>query len=319
MRKYLLYRFLLCGFMLVAASGCSSKGSAQAAQAVATDVSDGLELPLPSLPETLKKPVERANYIIAHFWDALDVSDTARVHSMDFIEQNFSNFISVFPIADDEGRKIAVETLLHRAEADGGFYRLLIDTAEKYLFDPNSPMLSEEYYILFLERTVNSRLLTEYTRVRLQQQLRVARKNRPGMKAADFGYTSREGKRMSLHKTVAGRDMLLIFYDPDCEHCKEIMASLKENDLLADAVSTGKLSVLAVYSGDERELWEKTAGEFPASWTVGYESGALQENGLYVLRAMPTLYLLSKDKQVLVKDISTNQLFQMLYEGQDKQ
>ena len=314
MNQCKLYILMLCYLFSVAIPEWASEVDKQPLQTSATEGDEGLELPLPALSDTLRQPVDRANYLIAHFWDALDLSDTARVYRLDFIEQNFSNFISVFPIADGKGRENAVGRLLKKAESDSKFYRLLMDTAEKYLFEPNSPMMSEEFYIVFLEQTVNSPLLTEYAKVRLRQQLIVARKNRPGMKAADFSYINRDGKRKSLHKTPTEGDMLLIFYDPDCEHCKEVMASLLENQLLSNAVGSGELSVLAVYSGDERELWEKTAVQLPAEWTVGYESGLMQEQGLFVLRAMPTLYLLSKDKHVVVKDIMPKQLFQMLYE-----
>ena len=186
------------------------------------------------------------------------------------------------------------------------------DISEKYLYDPNSPMLSEDYYILFLEHFVDAAILGKYGTIRPRRQLEAARKNRPGMTAADFAYTTREGNATMLHKTIAEGDVLLIFYDPDCEHCKEIMKELQENETLADAVALGKIKVLAVYSGDDYALWKRTAVSLPADWTVGYESGVLQENGSYVLRAMPTLYLLDSAKKVLVKDMQPIQLFHLL-------
>ena len=67
--------------------------------------------------------------------------------------------------------------------------------------------------------------------------------------------------------------------------------------------------MLAVYSGDDRDLWERDAAVLPAEWTVGYESGWLQDTGAYVLRAMPTLYLLDRNKQVILKDVQPHQLF----------
>ena len=176
------------------------------------------ELPLPNVPAVLQTPTDRANYIIAHFWDAMDFCDTFRSYNRNFMEQNFSNFISVFPYADEQAQRTAVETLLDKAEADSAAYVLLREIAEKYLYEPNSPMLSEDYYILFLERFINSTILGEYGTIRLHRQLDAARKNRPGMVAADFAYMTREGSNATLHKTATDGDMLLIFYDPDCEH-----------------------------------------------------------------------------------------------------
>lgn len=257
------------------------------------------ELPLPNVPKTLQTPADRAGYIITHFWDTMDFSDTLRSYNKNFMEQSFANFISVFPYADEQARRTAVGTLLDKAEADSVAYVLLRDVAEKYLYEPDSPISSEDYYILFLERFVDSAILGEYGTLRLRRQLEAARKNRPGMIAADFAYTTRDGINGTLHKTTTEGDMLLIFYDPDCDHCKEVMGNLQADKALSNAIASGKLKVLAIYSGDDQNLWKRTATSLPDNWTVGYESGVLQENGLYVLRTMPTLYLLDRNKKVI--------------------
>ena len=298
----------ICCFHLLTLS--ASTLSHEPYQAVAVDSIP--ELPLPQVPAILQKPADRANYIITHFWDAMDFQDTLRSYNRDFMEQNFSNFISVFPYADEQAQRTAVKTLLDMAEKDSSAYVLLRDIAEKYLYNPNSPMLSEDYYIFFLEGFVNSAVLGEYGTLRLRRQLDAARKNRPGMTAADFTYVTRDGNNNTLYKTDADGDLLLIFYDPDCEHCKEIMGELQASQALSNIMASGKLKVLAVYSGEDYDLWKRTAPSLPDSWMVGYESGALQESGAYVLRAMPTLYLLDHSKKVILKDVPPVQLFQFV-------
>ena len=274
------------------------------------------ELPLPDVPSTLREPATRAAYIIEHFWDKMEFTDTVRSHNTDFVEQAFANFISIFPYAGAESQRTAVGTLMRRAEADSTAYVVLTEVAEKYLYEPNSPMLSEDYYILFLEQMVASPVLGPYGTIRPRWQLEAARKNRPGMKAADFAFTTREGRRTTLHRTPSDGNMLLIFYDPDCDHCKEIIATLCSDEVLNRMTSGGELTVVAVYSGDERELWSEHAPSLPAGWTVGYEPGDMQERGTYVLRAMPTLYLLDRDKKVILKDVLAEQLLYMLHGGQ---
>lgn len=281
--------------------------------AAAVDTLSSLELPLPVLPSTLTEPAARAAYIIEHYWEAMDFRDTLRSHNADFVEQNFANFISVFPYADEDSRRRAVGNLLHKAEADSTAYVLLTDTAEKYLYDPNSPMLSEDIYILFLEQMIDSPILGEYGTVRPRWQLEAARKNRPGMRAADFAYITREGRRSTLRETPCANELLLIFYDPDCSHCKEIMTSLWENEMLGSRVADGSITVLAVHSGEMKDLWSETSSQLPSNWIVGYESGLLQENGSYVLRAMPTMYMLNNKKEVILKDVLPEQLMYYLY------
>lgn len=312
--KYFVLSIVICCFhMLAVSAGGFSYCPLPETKSLSNVVADSVaELPLPEVPTILQKPADRANYIITHFWDAMDFQDTLRSHNRDFMEQNFSNFISVFPYAAEQAQRTAVRTLLEQAEADSAAYVLLKDIAEKYLYEPNSPMLSEDYYILFLERLVDSPILGEYGTLRLRRQFEAALKNRPGMNAADFAYITREGTSSTLHETATAGNILLIFYDPDCEHCKEIMSELQADKVLSNAVASRKITVLAIYSGDDHGLWKRTATMFPADWVVGYESGALQENGLYVLRAMPTLYLLDQNKKVIHKDILPMQLFHLL-------
>lgn len=272
------------------------------------------ELPIPVVPSTLLEVNDRADYVIVHFWDAMDFGDTLRSHNVDFMEQNFANYISIFPHADEDGRIQAVDTFVSKAESDAAALGLVMDIAEKYLYEPNSPMFSEDYYILFLERFVKSKVLDRYEKMRPLAQLEVARKNRPGMLAADFAYTTRDGKHTRLFKTDIGKadNILLIFYDPDCDHCKEIIGDMIDNELLVRLVVDGRLAVVAVYSGDERDLWSATAASLPAEWIVGYECGDMQENGDYVLQAMPTMYLLDASKRVVLKDALPGQLLREL-------
>ena len=315
----MLYRLALCLWLLLPA--CRNEAAPRALPAAApaampADTAAAPELPLPDVPQTLRTPAERAAYIIRHFWDAMAFDDTLRSYDRAFMEQNFSNFISVFPYADDAARHDAVGSLLRRAEADRRAYVLLAEVAEKYLYEPDSPMLSEEIYLLFLEGLLQSSVLTPDERVRPRWQWEAARKNRPGMLAADFAYTARDGQFATLHRTPAAALQLLVFYDPDCEHCAEVMADLQADALVRRMVAAGQLAVVAVYSGEAKDLWSATAHALPAEWTVGYEPGTLQENGSYVLRTLPTLYLLDNRHRVVLKDARPETLREYLTDRQ---
>jgi len=47
----------------------------------------------------------------------------------------------------------------------------------------------------------------------------------------------------------------------------------------------------------------------PASWINSYDSAvSLKNDEIYDLKAIPTLYLLDKDKKVVLKDVTFNQV-----------
>lgn len=280
------------------------------------------ELPLPEVPSALTAPEERAEYIISRFWDGMDFADTLRSRSRLFMEQNFVNFLSLFPHAKQEALPPHIGKLLKRAAADSVTLRIVNDLAEHYLDNPNSPMRFEEYYILFLEEYLRLPGLSEYDRIRPAYRLETAKKNRPGTVATDFSYTGRNGNRQTLHGT-RGKRLLLLFYDPACSHCSEILDALHENPLLAELISSKELTVLAVYTEGDRKLWDETKESMPQEWIVTIDDSRIVERELYALPAMPVIYLLDAGKRVILKDaplerleawLSENNIFQKKYE-----
>lgn len=71
---------------------------------------------------------------------------------------------------------------------------------------------------------------------------------------------------------------------------------------LADAVTDGKLTVLATYTEGNPEAWRSDLSNLPANWMVGTDREAIKLNALYDLKAMPSLYLLDGNKKVILKD-----------------
>ena len=273
------------------------------------------ELALPPTPDTLREPRLRAGYLLEHFWDAMEFADTLRSRDRDFMEQNFVNFAGLFPHADTAVLPRAVEILMRRAEAEPGAYRLLAEIAEKYLGDPASPMACEAYFILFLERIVEGAVFDAYERLRPAYLLESARKNRPGATAADFAFVTPAGERRTLHGLRAER-LVLLFYDPGCDHCREVVGMLRRDDVIRRSVRAGRLTLLALCADGDRAAWERSTGEFPPDWIVGFDTGSIAEEELYVLPSMPTLYLLDRDKRVLLKEASPQALLAALAEAE---
>ncbi len=272
------------------------------------------ELALPAVPATLRTPMTRATYIVEHFWDAMEFSDTLRSHNRDFMEQSFANYISLFPIADAAALAPAVRRLTARAQADAGSLSLLYEIAEKYLYETDSPVYNEEWYDFFAEAFLEAPM-REHEKTRLRIQREMISKNRVGTQAADFVYEDRSGGRARLSETGRGKPLLLVFYDPDCFHCTEVMKELAGMERLLGMEESGGLAILAVYAGGEerdRELWLQTREKIPPSWTVGYNDGSIYTEDLYVLRNLPALYLLDASRHVMAKEPSPARLDELL-------
>lgn len=293
-------------------ASCSGSGKEQAtgghdSATTAVSASDPLLLPLPQVPDSLKEPVQRASFLALHFWDAMDWKDRSRSLDTAFVEQNFANYLTVLPLADSLSRIKGVETLMKSAEADSAAYAFLGETAAKYLGDPNSPMRDEEIYILFLRELTHSPLTDGAVKMRYDHHLEAAMKNRPGTRAADFRLADSNGRVTTLHElaTMAPQTVVL-FYDPDCDHCKETVARLA-SVRLPEGVRIAAVDVMG-----DRDRFEATKNEFPSGWRVTFALDPIEERGLYLLPALPSLYLLNRSAQVLLKDAPLRAITQQL-------
>lgn len=165
----------------------------------------------------------------------------------------------------------------------------------------SSPRHKEEVYIEYLQHLLRMPDLSEEDRTRAEYYLKMARKNRIGTVATDFSFTTREGRRMKLSQFEA-ENLVLVFYDPACPHCGGILERLYHNPRLLQAMAVGKAKVLAVYTEGNRKLWKETRGEMPMEWTIAIDESKIVERNLYDISAMPMVYLLDKDKRVIIKD-----------------
>ena len=262
---------------------------------------------LPKIPATCTTPGQRAEYLVAHYWDHFDFRDTSLVSHPEITEQAFANFISILPYANDPGQGLCA--VLDRASTDSAMFACFRDLAEKYLYDPNSPMRSEELYIPALEYIVLSPKVDSIEKLRPQYQLDMARKNRPGMIATDFTYTTESASgtpsRHRLHN-LGSKYTLLFFNSPDCPDCERAMQHIEASPLFARWQAEG-LTILAVYRDDDLDLWRKAV--YPQEWINGYDAGqVITGKRLYDLKAIPTLYLLDRDKRVILKDAPIEQI-----------
>ena len=296
------------------AAGTGAETAPFALFAPADTISKSSELPLPQVPATLRTPPARAAYIIGHFWDAMDFADTLRSHDARFMEQNFANYVSLFPIADTAALAPAVATLVGRAQSDAGALSLLAETAEKYLYEQDSPLFNETYYLLFAD-ALAAAPLGDYGLLRIEAQRTAMRKNRVGTIAADFPFETPDGRRLHLSEAAQGRQVLLLFYDPECAHCMQTIAELAGSTSLNEAVARGDMVVVAVYAGfgsRERAAWRRTLDRLPTAWTAGFNNGTIYTRDLYVLRNLPALYLLDAARRVILKDAAPARLAEYL-------
>jgi thiol-disulfide isomerase/thioredoxin len=268
---------------------------------------------MPEIPALYSDPAARAGYLATHYWDAIDFADTAWVRNMPVFEGALPDYLVALGAtmtAPDGPQRVrgSYDALLRRAAAQPALRDSITGLLEKYLYDPNSPMLDEELYIPALESIIASPSIDSLEKLRPRYQLGMAMKNRPGMPAADFAYELANGGTGRLYGIRAAYT-LVFFYNPECHGCEEIRAEMIASRALRAQWERGGLKILAVYVDEDPAVWHRHLDEIPDWWISARDRGTkIRDNELYDLRAMPTLYLLNASKEVVFKDVPASRV-----------
>ena len=106
---------------------------------------------------------------------------------------------------------------------------------------------------------------------------------------------------------------MLIFGNPDCNACRGLVEAFRGNPQIGGLISSGALKVVDIYIDEDVEAW-KAAGEgYPKEWINGYDHlRRINSDRIYAVRGIPSVYLLDKNKTILLKDAPEDRLLAFL-------
>jgi len=244
--------------------------------------------------------------VVIHFWDDFNFQDDSLAVSPEYGEQQFVNFINLFPSTDSESITKAIRLLIDKSAIKTHIRIYFEELLRRYLYDVNSPFYNESYYVLALEELIRSDHIPHTSKIKYNTLLKIANQNKVGSKAADFTFFT-NGKKHTLYD-LQKEYTILFFYEPTCSSCKESIELLRNNSQFNLALEQ-KAIMLAVYPDGNKEIWENNNIKLPTSWVNAIDlDQSILKKGLYDLKASPTIYLVDKNKNVILKDTSIDQL-----------
>lgn len=95
-------------------------------------------LEMVSVPTLITDPVERAEYLVKHYWDKFDFKDTTYIHEPQVTEQALSNYIDLMNYVSPAAMSSSVKAMMKQTEQDSAMFQYFSEMMEKYLYDPNS-------------------------------------------------------------------------------------------------------------------------------------------------------------------------------------
>ena len=249
----------------------------------------------PVVPVMIRTKEERQRFLALHYWNDFDFADTTHFSKPEVTEQALADYLYLLGEVSADICREGISLLLDKAlTADSTMFAHFTGLLEHYLYEPNSPYRNDEAYIAVLEYITASLQISKTDKLRPAYQLKMIRKNRIGEWAADFTYTLKDGSQRALHG-IRSEYTVLFFNNPDCEECRRIKAVLTELDVF---VHNPAVTILSIYPDEDVELWRRTP--YPDSWINGYGNADIDKR--YDLRAIPSLYLLDREKRVILKN-----------------
>lgn len=274
------------------------------------------DYPLPTVPDSITELEPRADYMVFHYWEKYNFQDTTLLAIPEYAEQALSNFIALLSYASPQGRQQATDQWITLATSNAKSYDFFTKEAERYLYDPESPLKNEDLLLCVLNSILASPIGNEYDKVHAQFLHQLISRNQPGTPAENFAFELPDGKRDSLSTFAPGKPLLLMFFDPECESCKHTINQLHNDTTLTQALANNQLAILTIIPNDNENKWDNSspakiegvplrAENYDAqseNWYIAISLTDIKANALYDLKTLPSLYLLDSARNVLLKD-----------------
>ena len=154
---------------------------------------------------------------------------------------------------------------------------------------------------------------SEKTLEKIRQEVLFRNNNLVGSFAKELFLEDENGEYHSLYQQSTPFT-LLIFWDPDCGHCKIQVPDFFNKVFMKTDPS--QLSVMAVYTHDNKKDWLDFIDKHGLDgWINVWDPNQLSRFQInYDVRTTPMVYLLDKDKKIIAKKISVDSTMKILDE-----
>ncbi len=280
------------------------------------------EPPYPSkVPVTRQDSVDNYQYYKSHYWDGISFMDDCVVRTPFFagkLQRYYRDVITQEPdsIIKDADYKL----LLARSSPE--MYKYLLNwLTDEYL---NPKYMGQDAIFVHLFEKYHSKGLTSWLNEKQMEAITrrayMVMANLVGQKAANLELADTAGKVAALYD-VAADFTVVIFWDPNCGHCKDEVP--RADSFYRANWKAKNVKMYAVMTEYDKEGWIKFINTHDLKeWTHVHQTLQMVKadteaqkpsfKQLYDITQTPTLYLLDKEKRIVGKKLTLQQLNDLL-------
>src|SRR5580704_6001675 len=281
----------------------------------------------PEIPPASRQPggkydsVYAFHYFKDHYWDGLSFSDERLTRTPVFEPRLDKYFRELVPPQADSIEKEADRMLLEARVSKPMFQYLMVYFVQKYVMPEY--MGQDAVFVHLFDKYINAgetEFFTEKYRKYLNDRAYSIMANLIGQPAANLEMVDSSGALRPLYGVNADY-IIVCFWDPTCSHCKEVVPRL--DSMYRAKWKQEGVKIYGVMVDGGRDAWIQFIKDHNLSdWTHVYETKEHQEateksgqpgfRQLYDVYQTPTLYLLDKDKRIIAKKLSYDQLDEVI-------
>ena len=269
-------------------------------------------------PKSRQDSLNNYQFYKKHYWDGVTFMDDRIIRSPFFIPKLERYFREVESPSPDSTIKDA-DYLLLLARTSPGMYQFLLNWLTDEYINPKY-MGQDKIFVHLFEKYHSkgiSTWLSDKQHTAIANRAYMLMNNLVGEPAANLEMTDTAGHAVKLYNITAPYTVI-VFWDPTCGHCKIEVPKL-DSMYEAKWKNLG-IKIFAVLSeASEKAKWITFINEHHLrDWTNVYETDEQKKQHetdkqpsykqLYDVIMTPTFYLLDKDKRIIAKKLSIEQM-----------
>ena len=272
-------------------------------------------------PTTRKDSLTNYQFYKDHFWDGVNFMDNRIIRTPFFLPKVERYFRDILVPSADSIIKES-DYLLLLARTNDEMYKFLLNwLTDEYIYpkymgqDAVFVHLFEKYHSKGVSSWLNEKQLTS-----ISNRAYMVMSNLIGEKAADLEMVDSTGKLTPLYGVDAAFTVVC-FWDPTCSHCREEVPKL---DSLYEAKWKQQgVKIYGVLCENEKVKWLQFIKDNNLKdWIHVYQTEEIKKSiadaqrpgykQLYDVTQTPTLYLLDKEKRIIAKKLTLQQMDDLL-------
>jgi thiol-disulfide isomerase/thioredoxin len=265
-------------------------------------------------------------YYKAHYLDGIDFQDERLLRTPVF-HNKLDYYIQKLTVQMPDSINKEADYIAGRAKGNDEMFKYVVhyvtNTYEKSKImgmDAVFVHMAENYYMKGEASWIDSTQLAKITDRATTLSPLLVNKKAPNIILQD----TTEQKWVNLH-TLPAEHTVVYFWDPGCGHCKKATPKLKK---IYDHYSKKGFEVYAVCTEFETPAWKKYVIDNDLNWINVSDNPEVNKNAgkymqfttleslnfrqTYDIFSTPQIYLLDKDKKILAKRLSMQQLDEIL-------